>query len=107
MKIAEVKQFTGSEEAMMSAIETYGPISVALNANKFNSYSSGIMDGTGCTSSVNHGVTVVGWGVSGSTKYWIIKNSWGASWGESGYVRLLKGANACHVETYPEGVVAA
>lgn len=69
MKVSEVKQFSANADAMMSAIETYGPVSVAVNANKFNSYSSGIMDGSGCTSSVNHGVTVVGWGKSGSTKY--------------------------------------
>jgi KDEL-tailed cysteine endopeptidase len=51
-------------------------------------YTSGIYDDAGCGTSLDHGVLNVGYGVSGSTKYWIVKNSWGTSWGMSGYIHI-------------------
>jgi len=96
-----------SENKMMTAVQQYGPLAVAIDASKFDYYSGGIMDASGCyAGSPDHGVAVVGWGVEGSTKYWIVKNSWGKSWGEKGYVRMLRGKNACGVEDYPMGCVA-
>jgi len=108
MQVKSVHTFTArSEEQMMTAVQQYGPLAIALDASKFDYYSSGIMNGSGCSAgSPDHGVAVVGWGVEGSTKYWIVKNSWGKSWGENGYVRIERGSNACGVEDYPMGVVA-
>jgi len=108
MEIKSVHTFaSGSETKMMTAVQQYGPLAIALDATKFDFYSSGIMNGSGCSAgSPDHGVAVVGWGVEGSTKYWIVKNSWGKSWGENGYVRIERGKNACGVEDYPMGVVA-
>ena len=108
MQVKNVYTFSArNEEAMMTALQQHGPLAVAVDARKFNSYSSGIMNSAGCYSSMpNHGVTVVGWGVDNGTKFWTIKNSWGTSWGEDGYVRLLRGVNACGVEDYPMGVDA-
>lgn len=96
-----------SENKMMTACQQYGPLAIAIDASKFDYYSGGIMDGNGCMQgSPDHGVAVVGWGVEGSTKYWIVRNSWGADWGENGYVRMQRGINACGVEDYPMGCVA-
>jgi len=108
MQVKSVHTFTArNEEKMMTAVQQYGPLAIALDASKFDYYSSGIMNGSGCyAGSPDHGVAVVGWGVEGSTKYWIVKNSWGKSWGENGYVRIERGSNACGVEDYPMGVVA-
>lgn len=107
MQVSEFFTFDSNEESFMAAMQQYGAIAVAVDASKFNSYQSGIMNAQGCSSySLNHGVTAVGWGVEDGKKYWIIKNSWGDDWGENGYVRLLKGSNACGVENYPMGVVA-
>jgi len=108
MQVKSVHTFAANNEAkMMNAVHQYGPLAIALDASKFDYYSSGIMNGSGCTAGApDHGVAVVGWGVEGSTKYWIVRNSWGEDWGEKGYVRIVRGVNACGVEDYPMGVVA-
>jgi len=105
MFVKSVSTFaSSSENKMMTACQQYGPLAIALDASKFDYYSSGIMDGSGCyAGSPDHGVAVVGWGVEAGEKYWIVRNSWGKSWGEKGYVRIVRGKNACGVEDYPMG----
>jgi C1A family cysteine protease len=71
-----------------------GPVSIAIEADKsaFQLYKSGVMDNTACGTQLDHGVLVVGYGYDSteSKDYWIVKNSWGATWGEQGYIRLGK-----------------
>lgn len=72
------------------------PVSVCLEADQkvFQSYSSGVVkSNAGCGTNLDHAVLLVGYGADSSTEYWIIKNSWGASWGEKGYIRLQKTGN--------------
>lgn len=83
------KDVDNSEEALAEAVAE-GPVSVAVDALRFQLYSRGILKGV-CGAQLDHGVLVVGYGVESGTKYWKVKNSWGKSWGESGYIRLLKG----------------
>ncbi|KAG4967827.1 hypothetical protein JHK82_033542 [Glycine max] len=54
-------------------------------------YLKGVFSGI-CGKQLNHGVTIVGYGKGTSDKYWIVKNSWGADWGESGYIRMKRDA---------------
>jgi hypothetical protein len=78
-----------SVDEIKSAIYTYGPVSVGVAAdNAFSNYRSGIFQGSGSTQ-LNHAVNLVGWGDG----YWIMRNSWGTGWGESGYMRIKFGAN--------------
>lgn len=80
-----------SKDEIKSAIYRYGIVSVGVAAdNAFSNYSSGVFEGSGSTQ-LNHAVNLIGWSDSGS--YWILKNSWGTSWGESGYMRIKYGAN--------------
>jgi cysteine peptidase B len=94
-------QDIAKNEVQMAAWMTqHGPIAIAVDATTFQSYTGGIV--TNCISQqIDHGVLLVGYGVSGSVNYWIIKNSWGASWGESGYIRVKQGTNQCLITSYP------
>jgi C1A family cysteine protease len=68
-----------------------GCVSVAIEADQtaFQSYSSGVLTGK-CGTSLDHGVLVVGYGEESGEKFWKVKNSWGDTWGESGYVNICK-----------------
>ncbi|XP_046647089.1 ervatamin-B-like [Daphnia pulicaria] len=93
---------------MQIALTKYGPLAVAITVvGSFYSYSSGVYDDPACDGKdVNHGVVVVGWGVLNSMNYWIVRNTWGTSWGIGGYILMKRGVNKCSVETYPAYVVA-
>jgi len=80
-----------TEESLMSALAN-GPVSVAIEADQaaFSAYGGGVLTGT-CGDALDHGVLVVGYGEDKGQKYWKVKNSWGASWGENGYIRLERG----------------
>lgn len=62
---------------------------------------------TDATGNVNHAVVVVGYGTLNNTPYWIVRNSWGTTWGASGYILLKRGVNMCNIELYPAYVVSA
>ena len=66
------------------------PISIAIEADSpvFQFYSTGVMTSKACGKNLNHGVLLTGWGVSDENKYWKVKNSWGVSWGDKGYILL-------------------
>jgi C1A family cysteine protease len=83
--------------AIKTAIMTYGVVDAAVYVStNFQNYSGGVFSDnqTSCSSSpcyytpTNHAIALVGWGVDNGVDYWILRNSWGASWGESGYMRI-------------------
>jgi len=91
---------TGSEgtvatvDQIKNAIYTYGPITAGMCAGPaFQAYSSGIFatNETVCEGSTNHQIILVGWDDPG--QYWILRNSWGPSWGETGYMRIKWGTS--------------
>lgn len=79
------------EEALLKAVSQQ-PVSVAIDGSgdAFIHYSGGIVDGE-CGTHLTHAVTIIGYGTSEEgTKYWLVKNSWGESWGENGYMRIKR-----------------
>jgi len=84
-----------SESALLAAAQS-GCVSVAIEAdsNEFEYYSSGIISDSACGTATDHAVLVVGYGASGGLDYWKVKNSWGTSWGNNGYVYICRNCNA-------------
>ena len=82
----------GSEDALKDAVNKQ-PVSIAVDAagSQWQLYKSGIFNHPTCGKQLDHGVLAVGTGTLGGTAYWKVKNSWGAAWGEAGYVRLARG----------------
>jgi len=83
------------------------PVSVAVEADQaaWQMYTGGVMCAA-CGTTLDHGVTLVGYGTATSGgDYWKIKNSWGTSWGEQGYIQMCRGQDECGVNqqaSYPQ-----
>lgn len=75
---------------LLSALANHGPVALSIDAANFFSYNDGVFAGCKQDTIVNHAVLGVGYGSDAKSgkDYWMIKNSWGANWGERGYIRV-------------------
>ncbi|KAK8602366.1 hypothetical protein V6N13_057999 [Hibiscus sabdariffa] len=93
----------GSEDELKHAVAVVRPVSVAFEVvTSFRFYRNGVYTSDTCGNTpmdVNHAVVAVGYGVENGVPYWLIKNSWGATWGDNGYFKMEMGKNMCGVAT--------
>jgi C1A family cysteine protease len=100
-KITGYKDVTHTENALGSALDGQ-PISIAIEADQsgFQLYKSGVFCGV-CGQNLDHGVLAVGYGTQSGSDYWKVKNSWGTSWGEEGYILMCRDKNECGISDEP------
>jgi len=90
-----VESFTTlkTETDIANYVKATGPVSIAIDATTWSSYTGGIL--TVCGDSINHAVQAVGVDDSATGGYWKVRNSWGPDWGEAGFIRLAYGKDTC------------
>ncbi|CAG2172658.1 unnamed protein product, partial [Oppiella nova] len=93
----------GDEERLLKAVQSDGPVAVAIHASDaWSRYSRGVFSGP-CGGGINHAVLVVGYGYDGQSDrdFWIVKNSWGEGYGDRGYVYMHRnGGNVCSIASH-------
>mmetsp|Transcript_31035 Transcript_31035/g.47435 ORF Transcript_31035/g.47435 Transcript_31035/m.47435 type:complete len:323 (-) Transcript_31035:52-1020(-) len=92
-KAGDVKTFvdvTPKSVDQFSAAIQEGPVAIAIEADKFvfQLYHQGVLDTPKCGTNLDHGVLAVGLGEENGTPYYLVKNSWGAQWGDKGYIKI-------------------
>jgi len=91
--------------AVVTAVANIGPMVINVDASSWFGYDSGVYSGCDQKSvDIDHVVQLVGYGVDPSLgSYWLIRNSWGSSWGEDGYIRLARNSKAtCGTDNSPQ-----
>jgi C1A family cysteine protease len=81
-----------NDQVSLKAAVGLQPVAIAIEADTryFQSYSGGILTSTSCGTNLDHGVLIAGYGEENGQKYWLVKNSWGTTWGENGYVKIAR-----------------
>jgi cathepsin B len=102
--VSNVYGVSSDQNQIMQEIMTNGPVEAAFDVYEdFASYTSGVYHHVSGGLLGGHAISIIGWGVQGSTPYWIVRNSWNRTWGENGYFRIVRGQDECGIE---DGVVA-
>jgi len=88
-----------SEATLQTNLVGWGPLSVCVDAEYWQNYVNGVMDWEECAwiNELDHCVQLVGYDTTASTPYWIVRNSWGTSWGIEGYIWLAMGGDTCGI----------
>lgn len=109
IKVSKVNNVPKEDKAQLMAAIAKQPVSVTIEADQypFQHYFGGIITDATCGTSLDHAVLAVGYGSENGTDFYIVKNSWGADWGEKGYVRIaaVDGKGICgiqQVSVYPD-----
>jgi len=96
-----IPQGSTDEIALANFLATNQPISTAVDASSWSTYSGGILTADQCGQNIDHGVQIVAYNGLDKNGYWVIRNMWGADWGEDGFIRLQFGANTCGLTSLP------
>ncbi|XP_005853064.1 PREDICTED: cathepsin O-like [Myotis brandtii] len=80
---------------MAKALLTFGPLVGIVDAVSWQDYLGGIIQHHCSSGEANHAIIITGFDKTGTTPYWIVRNSWGSSWGVDGYAHVKMGSNIC------------
>ncbi|MBA0614231.1 hypothetical protein Godav_014552 [Gossypium davidsonii] len=112
-KVANFSVVSLDEDQIAANLVKNGPLAVAINAVFMQTYIGGVSCPYICSKRLDHGVLLVGYGSAGyapirlkDKPYWIIKNSWGETWGENGFYKICRGRNVCGVDSLVSTVAA-
>jgi len=105
----EVSKYTNvkaksSSQTLAALAQQVLTVSIEADKRVFQQYSSGVFDSSQCGTNLDHAVSLVGYGSENGQNYYILRNSWGTSWGEKGYMRIANdgdGAGVCGVQKEP------
>ena len=105
LRVQDYKVLVGNVEDQLAHALMQSPVAVGVDSagSHYAHYKSGILTADACNKAIDHAMLVVGY----TPDYWILKNSYGPSWGEDGYMRLERNRNACGIDTYATWVTEA
>lgn len=98
---------TKNETIIKDALYELGPLSVLMDFTGLHYYKSGVASPLLCSTWPDHALLLAGYGTFKNDDYWLIKNSWGASWGQSGYLMLARGKTKCAISEFATTAVLA
>jgi len=100
--VSKIASVTPKSVSQLKAAIAAGPTSVTVEADRsvFQMYTGGVLDSTACGTSLDHAITAVGYGVENGKEYYLVRNSWGASWGDQGYIKIaaVDGVGICGIQ---------
>lgn len=99
VKVTSYSFGPSDEDELAAAVATQGPFSIAVASDAWQHWKGGkkVMLASECTGDIDHAVSIVGFDKSADVPYWIVRNQWGTSWGDEGYIYLAFGSNTCQL----------
>jgi C1A family cysteine protease len=93
-----ITDYRCNEDKLKKLVYKYGAVATGIYASDsaFGNYAKGVFD-TCSSTKMNHAVTVVGYGTENGKPYWVVKNSWGANWGDGGFIKIARGNSECGI----------
>jgi len=103
VSVTNIHSVTASSGQALKDAIAQGPVSVTVEADRrvFQSYSSGVLTSSLCGTRLDHAITAVGYGSDNGQEYYIVRNSWGSSWGDQGYIKIgvtSSGKGVCGIQ---------
>jgi len=84
---------------MQQNLYLWAPLSICVDASSWQNYNGGVLLASQCGTQLDHCVQAVGYNLNANPSYWIVRNSWGSSWGINGYILLQFGQDTCGCAT--------